>query len=493
MGYIHGHFINGSTVSGSDLLSIDNPATGDKVGSVAMASSAEVNQAILAAANAFPAWSATTPIRRARILYQFKALLENHLDELAAMVSREHGKVLDDAKGEVMRGVELVEHMCGIPNLLKGEFSQDVGSGIDCHTVRQALGVCAGVTPFNFPIMVSIWQFVSAIACGNTFVLKPSEKVPSAPMRLAELLKEAGLPDGVFNVVNGDKTAVDVLLNDDRVKAMACVGSTPVAKYIYETGIQNGKRAHAFGGAKNHAILMSDADIDDAANAILGAAFGAAGERCMALPVVVAIGDDIADQLVERLVSALPNLKVAPGDVAGAEMGPLISAEHRDRVKGFVDAGESAGAKLLVDGRDFVVEGSEQGYFFGPCLFDHVTPEMSIYQEEIFGPVLCVLRVADFETALSLINNHPYGNGTAIFTRDGEAARSFASRVQVGMVGINVPIPVPVAYHSFGGWKASVFGDLAMHGEESVRFYTRPKSITTRWTKSGSAFVMPVH
>jgi malonate-semialdehyde dehydrogenase (acetylating) / methylmalonate-semialdehyde dehydrogenase len=492
------HFIGGKIQESSSAREFDvyNPAVGTVIAKTRLATDDEVNHAIAVASAAFPGWRDTTPLKRSRVLFKFKALLEDHIDELAIMISREHGKVIDDAKGEVMRGVELVEFMCSAPSLLKGSYSQDVGPGIDCFTIRQPLGVCGGVTPFNFPVMVSVWQFTSAIACGNTFVLKPSEKVPAAPMFMAELLKKAGLPDGVFNVVNGDKTAVDCMLAHPDVKTMACVGSTPVAEYIYKTAINNDKRSHAFGGAKNHAILMPDADIDMAANAILGASFGAAGERCMALPVVVAVGDAVADALVAQLKAALPSLKVGPGNKAGVEMGPLITREHLARVKSYVDIGVSEGASLVHDGRDLTVKGHEDGFFMGPCLFDHVTEGMRVYKEEIFGPVLCVLRAPDFETALRLVNEHEFGNGTAVFTRDGDVAREFAARVQVGMVGINIPIPVPISYHSFGGWKHSVFGDVAMHGGESIRFYTKPKSVTTKWptgVRTNSEFIMPTH
>lgn len=497
MDSIH-HYINGASVLGQsgEVLPVHNPATGEVCAEVALASEAEVDHAVACAKTAFAAWRDTPVIKRMRVLARFKNLLEQQMESLALKLSQEHGKVVDDAKGEVMRGIEVVEFLLGSPAMLRGSYSEDVAAGIDCYTVRQPLGVCAGVAPFNFPIMITIWQCAAAIVSGNTFVAKPSEKDPSTPMMLARLWSMAGLPAGVYNVVNGDKRAVDRLLAHPDIQAVGCVGSTPVARHIYETAIQSGKRAHAFGGAKNHAILMPDADLDMAAEAIYGAAFGAAGERCMALPVVVAVGDQVADQLIERLVPMCAGLKVGPGDQPGVEMGPLISAEHLARVKSYVDLGIEEGAKLCVDGRALTVPGHESGFFMGPCLFDRVTADMRVYQEEIFGPVLCVVRVADFETALQLINAHRYGNGTAIFTRDGDSAREFAHRVQVGMVGINVPIPVPIAYHSFGGWKDSVFGDVGMHGGESLRFYTKPKSVTQRWpegVRAGAGLVMPTH
>lgn len=489
------NFINGKSTSTNiaALLPIYNPATGKKINEVALATDQEVQAALDAASSAFPAWSNTSPLKRVRVLFKFKALLENHIDELAKMISLEHGKVIDDAKGEVMRAIELVEHCCGMPSLLRGSFSENVATGMDCHTFRQALGVCVGVTPFNFPVMVSTWMFIPAIACGNTFILKPSEKDPSSPLFLAQLLQEAGLPDGVFNVVNGVKHHVDMLITADCVKAVACVGSTPVAKYIYETAILHGKRAQTFGGAKNHCVIMPDADLDDAAEALIAAAFGAAGERCMAISVAVPITDKVADELTEKIKQKMPNLKIAPGCDPCSQMGPLISDEHRTRVKSYIDLGVQEGAKLVVDGREAPLK---EGFFLGANLFDHVTPKMRVYQEEIFGPVLCIVRQPDLQSAIDLINAHPYANGTAIFTCDGAAAREFASKIQVGMVGINVPIPVPIAYHSFGGWKQSIFGDVAMHGEEGVRFYTKTKSVTTRWPqneKLAAVYHMPVN
>ena len=444
-----------------------------------------MDTAIGAAQAALPAWAATSPLRRARVLFRFKELLESNLDELAELASLEHGKVLSDARGSVARGIEVVEFACGIPQLLKGEFNENVGTGVDTWAVRQPLGVCAGITPFNFPAMVPLWMFPVAIACGNTFVLKPSEKVPSCSLRLAELLKEAGLPDGVFNVVNGDKEAVDGLLHDPRVKAVSFVGSTPIARYIYSTGSANGKRVQALAGAKNHMVVMPDADMDQVTDALMGAAYGSAGERCMAISVVVAVGDALGDELIRRLEPRVRSLKVGNGSNPESEMGPLVTRKHLSKVSGYVDQGVEEGATLVVDGRGFSVEGHDEGFYLGGCLFDHVTPDMRIYNDEIFGPVLSVVRATDFEAAVKLIDDHEFGNGTAIFTRDGGTARRFVQRIQIGMVGINVPIPVPVAYHSFGGWKNSLFGDHHMHGPEGVRFFTKLKTITSRWPESG--------
>jgi malonate-semialdehyde dehydrogenase (acetylating)/methylmalonate-semialdehyde dehydrogenase len=426
-------------------------------------------------------------------MFRFKELLEQHADDIVELITEEHGKVLHDALGELQRGIEVVEYACGAPEFLKGEHSKNVGPGIDSWSEFQPLGVVAGITPFNFPAMVPMWMFPVAIACGNTFVLKPSEKDPSVPLRVAELLKEAGLPDGVFNVVNGDREAVDTLLTDPRVAAVSFVGSTPVAEYIYRTASAHGKRVQALGGAKNHMVVMPDADTRNAASALVGAAYGSAGERCMAISVAVAVGD-AGDRLVEAVQQQLGVLKVAPGTAAGADMGPLVTREHLERVRGYVDLGVQEGARLVVDGRELRVKGHEQGYYLGPCLFDHVRPGMRIYREEIFGPVLCVLRVPDLESALELVNAHEFGNGTAIFTASGEAARSFTQRVLCGMVGVNVPIPVPMAFHSFGGWKRSLFGPLHVHGPDGVRFYTRLKTVTSRWPTSareGAQFVMP--
>jgi len=488
------HFINGKSVAGRGDRSapVYNPATGEVRAQVALASAEDTRAAIQAAASAQPGWAATTPLRRARVLFRFRDLIEKHKSELAALITMEHGKLLSDAEGEVTRGMEVVEFACGIPHLLKGEHSENVGTGVDSWALRQPLGVCAGITPFNFPAMVPMWMFPIALACGNSFVLKPSERDPSCPLRLAELLKEAGLPDGVFNVVNGDKEAVDVLLTDPDVAAVSFVGSTPIAEYIYQTASAHGKRVQALGGAKNHMVVMPDADLDQTVNALMGSAFGSAGERCMAISVAVAVGD-VAERLVERLAPKVRELKVGPGVSPDAEMGPVVTREHMQRIQGYIDSGVEEGATLVVDGRNVSVPGHEQGYFLGGSLFDHVTPEMRIYKEEIFGPVLAVVRVEDFETALRFVNEHEYGNGTAIFTRDGGLARRFSHAVQAGMVGINVPIPVPMAFHSFGGWKRSLFGNLHMHGPEGVRFYTRLKTVTARWPEGGGTadFVMP--
>lgn len=487
------HFIGGEHHAGqSDRHSeVFNPALGEVIAHVPLATTDEVNAAVACARRAFPAWAETPPLKRARVMFKFKALLEENQQKIAELISREHGKVVSDAMGEVTRGLEVVEFACGIPQLLKGEFTEQVGGGIDSHSMRQPLGVVAGITPFNFPAMVPMWMFPVAIACGNTFILKPSERDPSTALLLADLLKQAGLPDGVFNVVHGDKIAVDALLTHPDVAALSFVGSTPIARYIYETGAHHGKRVQALGGAKNHLVVMPDADLDGTVEALIGAAYGSAGERCMAISVAVAVGD-VADALVEKLAERARSLKIGVGGEADAEMGPLVTRTHRDKVAGYVDAGVAEGAKLVVDGRDYRHPGYENGFFIGPCLFDHVSPEMTIYQEEIFGPVLAVVRVPDFESAVQLINAHPYANGTAIFTRSGAAAREFGHRIQVGMVGVNVPIPVPMAFHSFGGWKASLFGDHSMHGPEGVRFYTRIKTITSRWPEKLTAeFVMP--
>jgi len=483
---IIGHFIDGDLVDDSNRPApVTNPATGQVVRQVAMASKVTVEQAITAAQAAFPDWRNTPAAKRAQVMFRYKQLLEEHADEIAEAISGEHGKVLNDALGEFQRGVEVVDYACGIAELLKGEFSKNVGPQIDSWSEHQPLGVVAGITPFNFPAMVPMWMFPMAIACGNTFVLKPSEKDPSAPMLCAKLLKQAGLPDGVFNVVNGDKEAVDTLLNDDRIQAVSFVGSTAIAEYIYATGTANGKRVQALGGAKNHAIVMPDADIDNAVSAIVGAAYGSCGERCMAISVVVCVGDETADQVVAKIKADAATMKVGPGSDNSCDMGPLITKQHHAKVSSYVDLGVEEGAQLVVDGRDLVVEGYEDGFFIGPCLFDHVKADMRIYQEEIFGPVLCVLRVGSEEEAMRLIDGHEYGNGTCIFTRDGEAARYFSDNIKVGMVGINVPLPVPVAYHSFGGWKRSLFGDLYAYGPDSVRFYTRRKTITQRWPSGG--------
>ncbi len=489
-------WINGQRTNSNSkrLADITNPATGGVIRQVPLASVSDVESAIAAAKAAFPGWRDTTPLRRSRILNKFRELLETHRAELAQLASEEHGKTLEDAAGSVQRGIEVVEFAVGAPHLLKGEHAENVGRGVDCHSMLQPIGVCAGITPFNFPAMVPMWMFPIAIACGNTFILKPSEKVPSCSLRMAELLKEAGLPDGVFNVVPGDKEAVDVLLTHPDVRSISFVGSTPVAKYIYETAARHGKRVQALGGAKNHAIVLPDAELDFTADAIMGAAYGSAGERCMAISTVVAVGN-IADALVARLKQKAEKLVLGPGDKKGVDMGPVISAQHRDKIVGYIDSGVAQGAQLVTDGRGIKVPGHEKGFFVGPTLFDNVTTAMTIYREEIFGPVLIVLRVASFDDAINLVNSNQYANGTAIFTASGAAARRFQNEIEVGMVGINVPIPVPMAFFSFGGWKASLFGDLHMHGMEGVAFYTRTKAITSRWPevseRSASTLVMP--
>jgi malonate-semialdehyde dehydrogenase (acetylating) / methylmalonate-semialdehyde dehydrogenase len=472
---------------------VTRAATGEVVRRVPYANAADVDAAVRAAAAAYPGWRATTPLRRARVLARFRELMEQHAREIAAVIAEEHGKVLADALGSVQRGIEVVEFVSGVPHLLKGDHSDSVGRDIDAHSRFEPLGVCVGITPFNFPAMVPMWMFPVALACGNTFVLKPSEKNPSASIRMAQLLQEAGLPDGVFNVVHGDREAVDGLLHHPEVKAVSFVGSTPIAKHVYETATSAGKRVQALGGAKNHAVVLPDADLDFTADALIGAAYGSAGERCMAISAVVAVAD-AADRLVPKLADRARALKVGASDVDGMDMGPLVTGAHRDKVKGYVDAGEFEGAAILVDGRGLKVAGCENGFFLGPTLFDHVTPDMSIYRDEIFGPVLVVVRVDSLDAAIDLINSNPYGNGTAIFTNSGGAARRFEERVEVGMVGINVPIPVPMAFYSFGGWKQSLFGDLHMHGMEGVYFYTRRKAVTTRWPSTDASrpgFHMP--
>ena len=489
------HYIGGRRVDGTSGRwgSVFNPATGDEVRRVAFADKGEVDRAVAAAAAAFPQWAATPPLTRARILFKFLELLNRERDALARVISEEHGKVFADAQGEVTRGIEVVEFACGIPHLVKGEFAEQVGRGIDSWSVRQPLGVCAGITPFNFPAMVPMWMFPLALATGNTFLLKPSERDPSAGIRIAELLTEAGLPPGVFNVVNGDKAAVDAILEHPRIAAVSFVGSTAIAEYIYRNAAAAGKRVQALGGAKNHMVVMPDAELDQATEALMGAAYGAAGERCMAVSVAVAVGG-AGDPLIERLVPRVRALKIGPGTDPEAEMGPLVTRQHLDRVRSYVDLGVREGAKLVVDGRGLRLQGYENGFFLGGCLFDEVKPEMRIYQEEIFGPVLAVVRAADFEEATSLVNRHQLGNGVAIFTRDGDAAREFANRVEIGMVGINVPIPVPMAFLSFGGWKRSLFGDMAVYGSEGVRFYTRLKTMTARWptgVRASAEYVMP--
>ena len=489
------HFMGGHRVQGKSnrFGDVFNPATGAVLAKVPLANADEIRHTVDIAEQAFKSWSQVTPLNRARVLFKFKELVEANLETLAHAITLEHGKVLSDALGEITRGMEIVEFACGIPHLLKGEHSMNVGTGVDSWSEYAPLGVVAGITPFNFPCMVPMWMFPIAIACGNTFILKPSERDPSPALLIAEWLHQAGLPDGVFNVVHGDKEAVDAILDEPRIQAVSFVGSTPIAEYIYARGCSNGKRVQALGGAKNHLVVMPDADIDGVCNALLGAAYGSAGERCMAISVAVCVGDKTADTLIENLAPKVAALRVGPGNTNNPDMGPLVTCAHRDKVKAYVDSGVDDGAKLVVDGRDLKIAGHEDGFFLGGCLFDHVKPGMKIYDEEIFGPVLCVVRVNTFEQACDLVNQHEYGNGTAIFTRDGEAAREFAHRIQVGMVGINVPIPVPMSFHSFGGWKRSLFGPLTMHGTDGVRFYTRLKTITARWSRgsSGAEFVMP--
>lgn len=481
-----GHWMDGQLIEDTARTQpVYNPATGRSERQVALASVQTVEAAIAAAEKAFPAWRNTPPLKRARVMSKFKVLLEAHADEIAALITAEHGKTLADAHGELQRGMENVEYASYAPELLKGEHSRNVGPGIDSWSEFQALGVTAGITPFNFPAMVPLWMWPMAVVCGNTFVLKPSERDPSSTLFIAQLAQEAGLPPGVLNVVNGDKEAVDTLLRDPRVKAVSFVGSTPIAEYIYAEGCKHGKRVQALGGAKNHAIVMPDADIPNAVNALMGAAYGSCGERCMAIPLVVAIGDDTADKVVEALKVEIAKMKVGPGTDDRNDMGPLVTRQHYEKVKAYVDSGVAEGATLVVDGRKVQVASHEEGYFLGACLFDHVQPGMKIYQEEIFGPVLGVVRVASLQQAMQLIDDHEYGNGTCIFTRDGEAARYFTDHIQVGMVGVNVPLPVPVAYHSFGGWKRSLFGDLHAYGPDAVRFYTKRKTITQRWPSAG--------
>ncbi|GAB4090163.1 CoA-acylating methylmalonate-semialdehyde dehydrogenase [Hydrogenophaga soli] len=480
------HLINGQIVSGgSRTQPVFNPATGASSKQVQLADKATVQQAIANAEAAFPAWRNTPPLKRARVMSKLKELLEANAQQICALITDEHGKVLADSLGELQRGIENVEYASYAPELLKGEHSRNVGPGIDSWSEFQPLGVTAGITPFNFPAMVPLWMWPMAVACGNTFVLKPSERDPSSAMLIAELALAAGLPPGVLNVVNGDKEAVDTLLTDPRVKAVSFVGSTPIAEYIYATGTAHGKRVQALGGAKNHAVVMPDADIGNAVNALMGAAFGSCGERCMAVPLAVCVGDDTANQVVEALKVEIAKMKVGPGTDAACDMGPLVTQPHFEKVKGYVDQGVKEGATLVVDGRGLKVPGHEDGYYLGPCLFDHVKPGMVTYQEEIFGPVLGVVRVQSLQEAMAMIDAHEYGNGTCIFTRDGEAARYFTDHIQVGMVGVNVPLPVPVAYHSFGGWKRSLFGDLHAYGPDAVRFYTKRKTITQRWPSAG--------
>ena len=489
------HFIDGKIVSGtSDRKGkVFNPAIGKQESEVRLGTKQDLDLAVQKAKKAFETWSNVTPIQRARIIFKYKEIIEKNSDLLAKMIVSEHGKVYEDAKGSLTRGLEVVEFACGIPQMLKGDFTENVGTNIDSWSVRQPLGVCAGITPFNFPAMVPMWMFPMAIACGNTFVLKPSEKDPSCPLKLAELFSEAGLPDGVLNVVNGDKEVVDAILEHKDISAVSFVGSTPIAKYIYENAAKNEKRVQALGGAKNHCVVMPDCDLDQAVNGLMGAAYGSAVERCMAQSVAVAVGN-VGDKLVDELSKKVEALKIGPGMDKNSEMGPLVTKEHLERVRGYVDLGIKEGADLVVDGRDIKLQGYEDGYYIGGCLFDNVKKDMRIYKEEIFGPVLSVVRAKDFNEALNLINDHEFGNGTSIYTRDGDAGRTFANQIKVGMVGINIPIPVPVAFHSFGGWKRSLFGDQHMHGPEGVRFYTKLKTITSRWpsgVRSDPEFIMP--
>jgi malonate-semialdehyde dehydrogenase (acetylating)/methylmalonate-semialdehyde dehydrogenase len=491
-----GHFIGGKRVAGASgrYGDIYNPNTGEVQARVALASTAEMRAAVENAAAAQVGWAAKNPQVRARVMMKFLELIAKEMDSLAELLASEHGKTIPDARGDIQRGVEVIEFACGIPHLLKGEFTEGAGPGIDMYSMRQPLGVVAGITPFNFPAMIPMWKFGPAIACGNAFILKPSERDPSVPMRLAELMIEAGLPEGILNVVNGDKEAVDAILSDPEIRAIGFVGSTAIAEYVYTTGTAAGKRVQCFGGAKNHMVIMPDADMDQAVDALIGAGYGSAGERCMAISVAVPVGEQTANTLMEKLVPRVESLKIGLSTDREADYGPMVTAQHLAKVKSYVDLGVSEGAKLVVDGRDFTMQGYENGYFMGGCLFDNVTPDMRIYKEEIFGPVLSVVRAKDYEEALELPSKHEYGNGVAVFTRDGDTARDFSSRVQVGMVGVNVPIPVPLAYHTFGGWKRSGFGDLNQHGPDSIRFYTKTKTVTSRWPsgiRSGSQFVIP--
>ena len=494
--YQVGHFIGGKHVAGTSgrKQPIYNPATGEVQGEVSLASADELNAAVENAKAAQAKWAATNPQRRARVFMKFVQLLNDNMDSLAETLSREHGKTIEDAKGDIVRGLEVCEFVIGIPHLSKSEFTEGAGPNIDMYSIRQAVGIGAGITPFNFPAMIPMWMFAPAIACGNAFILKPSERDPSVPIRLAELMIEAGLPAGILNVVNGDKSAVDGILTHPDISAVSFVGSTPIARYVYGTAAMNGKRAQCFGGAKNHMIIMPDADLDQAAQALMGAGYGSAGERCMAISVAVPVGEETANRLIEKLTPMVESLRIGPYTDDKADLGPVVTKEAQARIKGLIDSGVEAGAKLVVDGRDFKLQGYENGYFVGGCLFDHVTPDMDIYKTEIFGPVLSVVRAKTYEEALDLPMKHEYGNGVAIYTRDGDAARDFASRINIGMVGINVPIPVPLAYHSFGGWKSSSFGDLNQHGTDSIKFWTRTKTVTSRWPsgiKDGAEFVMP--
>jgi|TARA_B100001964_G_C14224578_1_gene597003 malonate-semialdehyde dehydrogenase (acetylating)/methylmalonate-semialdehyde dehydrogenase len=490
------NFINGDFISHSkEEFPIFNPATDEIISKVVLSNKEDFDQAINSSKKSFYEWSNTTPLKRSRIMSNYKVLIEKNIGKLAKIISEEHGKTIEDSKGSITRGLEVVEFSSGIPYLLKGEFSQNVGTGIDSWSIRQPLGICAGITPFNFPAMVPMWMYPLSIACGNSFILKPSEKDPSCSILLAELFSEAGLPDGVFNVINGDKEIVNKIIDSQDISSISFVGSTPVAKYIYEKAAKNGKRVQALGGAKNHLLVMPDADLDQAVNGIMGAAYGSAGERCMAVSVAVAIGN-IADELVEKIYTGVQKLKVAPSSHIDSDMGPLISREHKQKVVDYINMGVKENAKLIVDGRNINIQGYENGYFVGPTLFDEVSKDMTIYKEEIFGPVLCVVRAKNYDEALNLVNDHAFGNGTSIYTSSGEVSRHFSSNCKIGMVGINVPIPVPMAFHSFGGWKQSLFGDHAMHGIEGIRFYTKLKTVTSRWPKNkniGPEFVMPTN
>ena len=491
-----GHFVGGKHVAGTSgrVAPVYQPMTGDVIAELALATTAEVRAAVENAKAAQPAWAATNPQKRARVMMKFLELLAKEHDSLAELLAREHGKTIPDAKGDIQRGLEVVEFACGIPHLMKGEFTDGAGPGIDMYSMRQPLGIAAGITPFNFPAMIPMWKFAPAIACGNAFILKPSERDPSVPMRLAELMLEAGLPAGILNVVNGDKESVDAILDDRDISAVGFVGSTSIAEYVYSRGCAAGKRVQCFGGAKNHMIIMPDADMEQVADALIGAGYGSAGERCMAISVAVPVGEETAERLRATLVPRVHALKVGPSTSLDADYGPVVTKAHLDKVTSYVDIGVKEGADLVVDGRGFKLQGYENGFYMGGCLFDHVTPEMRIYKEEIFGPVLSVVRAPDYEYALKLANEHEYGNGVAIYTRDGDAARDFAARVQVGMIGINVPIPVPLAYYTFGGWKRSAFGDLNQHGPDSIRFYTKTKTVTSRWPsgiRSGAEFSIP--
>jgi malonate-semialdehyde dehydrogenase (acetylating)/methylmalonate-semialdehyde dehydrogenase len=492
----YAHYIGGKRTLPVDSRFAEafQPMTGEAISRVPLASAADVHEAVANAKVAQPGWGATNPQRRARVFMRFLQLMERDNEALADLLAREHGKTIADAKGDIQRGVEVAEFVCGLPHLLKGEFTEGAGPGIDVYSIRQPLGVVAGITPFNFPAMIPMWKFAPAIACGNAFILKPSERAPGVPLRLAELMLEAGLPPGILNVINGDKEAVDALLDHPDVSAIGFVGSTPIAAYVYARAAANGKRVQCFGGAKNHLVILPDADMDQAVDALIGAGYGSAGERCMAISVAVPVGEGTAEELVKRLVPRVEALKIGISTDSTADLGPLVTRAHRDKVRSYVDLGVAEGARLLVDGRGFRMQGYENGFFLGGCLFDHVKPDMRIYKEEIFGPVLSVVRAANFEEALALCNDHEFGNGVSIFTNDGDAARNFCTRVQVGMIGVNIPIPVPIAYYTFGGWKRSAFGDLNQHGPDAFRFYTRTKTITSRWlggVKAVASFVIP--